>query len=123
MELDLNQYYCSGNLPRLYRKPKRKGDEQRAQSVAKIVIAACERAKKRNVADEWLNATLLGTAFDAHDADKAEDLAPEIASEGAAKWKLDTTLDDLKLSVAQIEDKDSSDRLQATLENLRESVD
>ncbi len=33
MEIDLNQYYCASNLPRLYRQRKRKGDELRAQSV------------------------------------------------------------------------------------------
>ena len=27
MELDLNQYYCSSNLPRLYRQRKLDGDE------------------------------------------------------------------------------------------------
>jgi hypothetical protein len=118
MELDLNQYYCSGNLPRLYRQRKRRGDELRAQSVAPIVVAACERARKRNVADDWLNATLLGAAFDAHDCDKAEELATEVASQGAATWQIDSTLGDLKLSVSQVEDKDIKDRLQAILETL-----
>ena len=119
MELDLNQYYCSSNLPRLYRRRKRQGDELRAQSVAPIVVAACERARKRNVADEWLNATLLGAAFDAHDCDKAVELAAEVASQGAARWQIETTLDDLKLSVSQVEDKDTRDRLEAILETLK----
>ena len=119
MELDLNQYYCSSNLPRLYRQRKRKGDELLAQSVAPAVVAACERARKRNVADEWLNATLLGAAFDAHDCDKADELAAQVASEGAANWQIDSTLEDLKLSVSQVEDKDTRDRLQATLETLQ----
>ena len=119
MELDLNQYYCSSNLPRLYRRRKRQGDELRAQSVAPIVVAACERARKRNVADDWLNATLLGAAFDAHDCDKAVELAAEVASQGAARWQIETTLDDLKLSVSQVEDKDTRDRLEAILETLK----
>ncbi|HXZ16294.1 MAG TPA: TRAFs-binding domain-containing protein [Roseiarcus sp.] len=118
MELDLNKYYCSSNLPRLYRQRKRKGDEQRAQAVAPIVVAACERARKLNLADEWLNATLLGAAFDAHDCDKAEELAEEVATEGAASWQLDSTLGDLELSVSQVEDKDTKDRLQAILQTL-----
>ena len=46
MELDLNQYYCSCNLPRLYRQRKLNGDEVRAGIVAKVVLAACERAEK-----------------------------------------------------------------------------
>jgi hypothetical protein len=119
MELDLNQYYCSSNLPRLYRRRKRQGDELRAQSVAPIVVAACERARKRNVADDWLNATLLGAAFDAHDCDKAVELAAKVASQGAARWQIETTLDDLKLSVSQVEDKDTRDRLEAILETLK----
>jgi hypothetical protein len=118
MELDLNQYYCSSNLPRLYKVRKRRGDDERALSVSKIVIAACERAKKLGVADEWLRPTLLGTAFDSGDADKAEELAMDILAEGPAQWKLDTTLADLKASVAQVEDKDRRDRLAAILKIL-----
>src|SRR5262249_53257948 len=38
--------------------------------------------RKRNVADDWLNATLLGAAFDAHDCDKAVELAAEVACQG-----------------------------------------
>jgi hypothetical protein len=121
MELDLNQYYCASNLPRLYRQRKRKGDELRAQSVAPIVVAACERARKLGVADEWLNATLLGAAFDAHDCDKAEELAAEVASQGAATWQIDSTIGDLNLSVSQIEDKDTRDRLQAILQTLKQA--
>jgi hypothetical protein len=119
MELDLNQYYCSCNLPRLYRQRNRKGDELRAQSVAPIVVAACERARKLGVADEWLRATLLGAAFDAHDCDKAEELAAEMASQGSARWQIDSTMGDLKLSVSQVEDKDTKERLQAILETLQ----
>jgi hypothetical protein len=122
MQLDLNQYYCSSNLPRLYKVRRRKGDDERALSVSKIVIAACERAKKLGVADEWLRPTLLGTAFDAGDADKAEELAPDIIAEGSAQWKLDTTLADLKASVAQVEDKDRRDRLAAILKTLGAAV-
>ena len=119
MEIDLNQYYCSGNLPRLYRQRKRKGDESRAQIVAPIVVAACERARKRNVADEWLNPTLLGAAFDARDCDRAEELAAEVAGEGASSWKIESIVGDLKLSVSQVEDKDTRDRLQTILETLQ----
>ena len=77
MELDLNQYYCSSNLPRLYRQRKLKEDEVRADIAAKVVLAACERAEKLGVADEWLKQTLLGAAFDAREYEKAEKLAPE----------------------------------------------
>jgi tetratricopeptide (TPR) repeat protein len=104
MDLDLNEYYCSGNLPRLYRRRMRGGDEERAQNVLKLVIAACERAKRRDVAEEWLRPTLLGAAFDAGDADKAEELVDDVIAEGPTRWKLETTLRDLEVSANHIKD-------------------
>jgi hypothetical protein len=118
MELDLNEYYCSSNLPRLYKARMRKGDAEKAQSVSQIVIAACKRAKNRGLADEWLRPTLLGAAFDAGDCDEAEELAADIAVEGTPGWKLDSILMDLRASVAQVEDKDCRDRLTAVLDSL-----
>jgi MAP3K TRAFs-binding domain len=118
MELDLNQYYCSGNLPRLYRARNGKGDENRAQSVLRVVIAACERAKKLGVADEWLRATLLGAAFDAADCDKAEELGNQVAAEGAALWKIESTINDLKAAVSQVTNKKRKDKLAAILARL-----
>ncbi len=119
MELDLNQYYCSGNLPRLYRARGRPGDEERAKSVATIVLAACEIARKRNLPDEWLRSTLLGAAFDDRNCDKAQELAGEVAEEGAALWKIKSTLDDLKLSVSQAQDPNCKQRLTAILADLQ----
>ena len=78
MELDLNAYYCSSNLPRLYRTRARAGDEERAQTALRLTIAACERARRLNVADEWLRPTLLAAAFDLGDPDKAEELADDV---------------------------------------------
>ena len=86
------------------------------------MVAACDRAKKRNVADEWLRPTLLGAAFDAGDCDKAEELAADIASEGAARWKLEATLDDLRTSLEFVQDKDCRDRLEAVLATLQQAV-
>jgi hypothetical protein len=123
MELDLNEYYCSCNLPRLYQRRKRKGDTERAQSVLKIVIAACERAKKRGVADEWLRPTLLGAAFDDGDCDKAEELAALVLAEGAARWKIETTLNDLKASAAQVADQSCRNRLTALISTLEQSIE
>ncbi len=122
MELDLNQYYCSCNLPRLYRQRKRRGDEERAQTVSSLVVAECERAVKRGVADEWLKATLLGAAFDAHDCDMAEELAAQVADEDAARWKIESTLEDLQLSVAQVEDRDCQVRLATILDTLKDAI-
>jgi hypothetical protein len=122
MELDLNEYYCASNLPRLYRQRKRKGDEERAQNVLRGVIAACERAKRRNAADPWLRATLLGAAFDASDADKAEELADEVEAEGPARWKLESVLGALESSLALVADADQRGRLQLVVDRLKTLV-
>jgi hypothetical protein len=122
MEIDLNQYYCPSNLPRLYLQRNRKGDRERAVAVSQIVVAACERAKKRKEADEWLRPTLLGAAFDAGDADKAEELAAEVLAEGAARWKLATTLSDLESTVLLVQDPDTKNRLTTVLEILKTTM-
>lgn len=121
MQLDLNEYYCASNLPGLYRQRKRKGDEDRAQNVLRGVIAACERARSRNLADPWLRPTLLGAAFDAADADKAEALADEVESDGPAAWQLSSLLVNLETSVGQVAaaDDDTRARLQAVLDRLK----
>jgi hypothetical protein len=122
MELDLNQYYCSSNLPRLYRQRKGDGDEVRADIVAKVVLAACERAEKLGVADEWLKQTLLGAAFDAREYEKAEKLAAEFKTKAGERWKIASTIGDLELSANQAGDKETKDRLTAILEPLRAAV-
>jgi Tetratricopeptide Repeats-Sensor len=119
MELDLNEYYCSSNLPRLYRKRGKSGDEDRAQTVLRLVIAACERAKRRAIADEWLRPTLLTAAFDAGDPDKAEQLVDEVVSEGATTWKVNSVLNDLRTSLAHVGDAAQRARLSAVIETLK----
>jgi len=98
MKLDLNDYYPASNLGRLYRTRKRKGDEDKARISAAVTLTACERARLRKSEDEWLNPTLLGAAFDAGDADKAQELAEQVRTDGPSAWKLQTTLDDCKTS-------------------------
>jgi hypothetical protein len=119
MDLDLNEYYCSSNLPRLYRQRMRRGDEERAQNVLKVVIAACERAKRRDVTDEWLRPTLLGAAFDAGDANKAEELVDDVIAEGSARWKLETILRDLEASAKHFKDDAQRARLLAVVSRLK----
>jgi MAP3K TRAFs-binding domain len=119
MELDLNEYYCSSNLPRLYRKRNRKGDQDRARAVLNIVMAACDRAKRRGTSDEWLRPTLLAGAFDLGDADKAEELCDEVADEGPALWQIDSIVHDLEGSAAQVEDEDRRKRLSAVISRLK----
>lgn len=90
--LDLNEYYCSSNLPGLLRQRAARGDEERAAEVEAQVIAACHRAKHAGRADEWLEPTLFGIAFRRGEVDRLEELAAEL--EGGVPWKLATTLAD-----------------------------
>ena len=119
MELDLNTYYCSSNLPRLYRKRAKPGDDERAQTVVRLAIAACERAKRLQVADEWVRPTLLGAAFDLGDPDKAEELADAVIAEGAPKWKVNSVLHDLEDSIVQVSDTAKRARLSAVIDRIK----
>ena len=119
MELDLNAYYCSSNLPRLYRKRAKPGDDERAQTVLRLAIAACERARRLQVADEWVRPTLLGAAFDLGDPDKAEELADAIIAEGAPKWKVNSVLHDLEASIVQVSDTAKRARLSAVIDRIK----
>jgi Tetratricopeptide Repeats-Sensor len=119
MDLDLNEYYCSSNLPRLYRQRADPGDEERAQTVLALVVAACERAKRMNKTDPWLRATLLNAAFDAGDAAKAEELLPQVVAEGGARWQLESILSDLEASVAHVSDPARKARLDAVIARLK----
>ena len=118
MMLDLNDFYPSSNLPRLYRARGGANDESRAQTALQVASAACERALKRGTADEWVRPTLLGVAFDLGDPDKANGIAEQVEREGADAWKLSTTLASLKESALQARDADAKERLLAVVERL-----
>lgn len=118
MDLDFNEYYCSSNLPRLYRERNSDGDLKRAQTVAVIANAACDRAFRRGVTDEWLRPTWLALAFDDANADLAEDLAKKVASEDVTRWKIDSVLADLRVSVQLVEDEVQRGRLGAVADWL-----
>ncbi len=117
MKLDLNDYYPSCNLPRLYRARGEEGDDDKAKVAAAIAMTACERAKQRNSRDEWLNPTLLGAAFDAGDVSKAKALAKDVRKDGPAAWKLSTTLEDCRVS-AKLHEQPKQDQLLTIVEQL-----
>lgn len=118
MELDYNLYYCSSNLPQLLRARGKSGDAERAETIDRFVVAACDRAFNRGEHDEWLRPTLLGAAFRARDVEKADELAGKVEEEGAALWKLKSMLDDLRLAVEQASGHEAQPKLQAILERL-----
>jgi len=119
MKLDLNAYYCSSNLARLYRARAKPGDEELAQTAIRVTSAACERARELNLADDWMRATLLTAAFDSGDPDKAEQLADDVLNEGPAAWKIDTILADLKDSLLYVSDSAKRARLAAVIERVK----
>jgi hypothetical protein len=110
--LDLNDYFPSCNLSRLYRFRGRRGDVDRARAAAEVARLACERSLQRNPDDESARPTQLGMAFDAGDVTAAEELAEQVMQEGAAKWKLDTTMGDLELTVTQTKEAEARSSLQ-----------
>lgn len=119
MRLDLNDYYPSCNLPRLYRARGEEDDDQRAQVAAQVAMLACERALAMGAGDEWLKPTLLGLAFDAGDLAAAKRLVTEVRRDGPAAWKLDTLLVDLARSVQQLADPAPQQALAAQLATLQ----
>src|SRR5262249_18421211 len=118
MELDLNAYYCSSNLPLLLRTRGEPGDAERATVVEHFVVGACDRARALGSADEWLRPTLLGAAFRAGAVAAADRLARDVAQEGPARWQLETTLGDLRFAVERIVPDDKRGPLQAIYERL-----
>jgi hypothetical protein len=122
MQLDLNEYYCSSNLPALLRARGEPADLERAELIDRLVIAACERARSLGIADEWFGPTLLGAAFRAAAVEKAARLAEDVRREGAARWKLETTINDLADIVDQTGDRKARAGLREALESLRASV-
>lgn len=119
MRADLNDYYPSSNLPRLYRQRNRPGDADRARAAAAVAMTACLRARERTPADEWLRPTLLGMAFDAGNVAQAQELAEQVANEGPAAWKLDTLLNDLTVSIGLHRDPDTQQGLQEVFDQLK----
>jgi tetratricopeptide (TPR) repeat protein len=119
MQLDLNDYFPSCNLPRLYKARGDEGDAELAAVAAQIAILACERAKARKTQDDWLNPTLLGLAFDAGDVAAAKRCLKDVRRDGAAAWKLETTLADLARSVDQVADPAQRQALAAIAAELK----
>jgi tetratricopeptide (TPR) repeat protein len=119
MRLDLNDYFPTCNLPRLYKERDDEGDPERAAVAAQVAMLACERAKARNPSDEWINPTLLGLAFDAADVAAAKRYVKDVRRDGPAAWKLDTTIADLERSVRQATDPARGQALAGLLDELR----
>jgi tetratricopeptide (TPR) repeat protein len=120
MYLDLNDYFPSSNLARLYRQRGRKGDAEKAVVAASVTEVACARARRRHASDPWLKPTLLAAAFDAGDVDTARELADDVEREGAAIWRLETALADIERSIAFFkDDPERFESLASVVDDLR----
>ena len=97
-------------------------DLERAYRIDHLVIEACERAIARDAADEWVGPTLLGAAFRCADIEKADELADRVELDGAAQWKLESTISDLTDTVAATDDPAVRATLESTLARLRALV-
>jgi tetratricopeptide (TPR) repeat protein len=118
MAEDLNDYYPSSNLPRLYRRRGNAGDEERAVAMVFVVDAACRRAIMRDPANMWPRLTLLGTAFDRGEPDQARTLAEDIEVLAPADFPLSTTIADLQASV-ELLPTGKQERMREALEYVR----
>ena len=120
MNLDLNEYYCSCNLPALYRERGDADSEARAIAVSAVARLACERARARGSEDEWLRPTLLGLAFSEGNVAAADALSREVANSTDVDWKLASTLADLRAHVEHHTRRDAAlgAALAAALERL-----
>jgi tetratricopeptide (TPR) repeat protein len=121
MWLDLNEYYCSSNLPRLLRRRNGTGDNELALEAAEITRRAGQRAQRIDRHDDWLVPTLLGAAFDAADAAEAETIRDQILDAGASPWMVASTLEDLRASIddqCDALDDDTKRRLGAVVTDL-----
>ena len=118
MDLDLNEYYCASNLPRLYRARANEGDDRLGSEAAMVALNACRRGMSLGTADEWARSTLLGMAFDRADLGEAEQIFGEIEAEGPGPWQLESTLQDVRDSVALIEDEGLKEKFEALLIRL-----
>ncbi len=117
--LDLNDHYPSCNLPALYRERGRRGDDERARAAATVARLACERAVERGTDDEWMRSVLLSVAFYEGGLDAVDELCDRVIAEGAAHWKLRTTIDDLTALTGQTRDAATREGLERALDRLR----
>lgn len=120
MELDLNAYYCASNLPVLYRERGEAGDEQLADEAERATALACKVALANGTADRWARPTLLALAFHRGDVAEAIRLRREVEREGPLRWELESTLTNIRASIASTADEGVRAQLQAVLDQLTE---
>ena len=123
MMLDLNDYFPSSNLPRLYRERKQPGDEQKASASANAAQLACERSTKRNSDDPWALPAMLGAAFDAGDFHSARRLLDTFNQATVAPFPIESTIPDLRRALSLLADETASSKLALILREFQEHLE
>jgi tetratricopeptide (TPR) repeat protein len=119
MMLDLNDYYPSANLPRLYRERRQKDDEEKAKTTVQLAMIACQRSIQRNPADPWSLPTLMAAAFDAGDVDTATDLLEKARQADIAPFQVDSAIPDMRRAISLLEDTEKARTLALVLGNFQ----
>ncbi|RYY25414.1 MAG: DUF4071 domain-containing protein [Chitinophagaceae bacterium] len=119
MRLDLNDFYPSSNLSRLYQTRNRAGDTEKAKAAATVTLIACERARKLDPSNEWLLPTYLAAAFDSGNVEKATELFNEMSDTGIQPFKRDAVVGDLELAIQLHKDDGVAGELATLLNNIK----
>ena len=113
-----DSYYPTGNLASLLRLRGKRGDAEKARFRAELTVAACERAKKLGIDDEWLPQTLLRSAFESEDIDMVEEYVEKVLDDNPANWKLESTLADIRKSIELVDDEKTKRQLSELADQL-----
>lgn len=122
MNLDLNEYYCASNLPRLLKSRGNGGDIKKAKFIANLVVEVCNLRIEQDRLDGWERPALLGAAFDAEDIEQANVISAGITDETQEQWYLKTTLVDLRHSVKLCTSSKVKLELKSLITNLSQKV-
>ena len=118
MNVDLNDFYPTSNLPSLYRERGAIGDEQRAVEAEIVTAVACRAAIANETANEWVRPALLLNAFQRGAVAEAIKLHGAVESDGLSAWKVDSVIADLRATVATHDDPEIEAGLDVVLKQL-----
>jgi len=119
MLADLNDYYPSSNLPRLYRRRGGTNDERRAQEALAVAVVACRASAERRPDDQWAGPTLLAAAFDTGDPAEARAVLDQMCRDDIPAWMIRSTSDDLAESLTLLPPSQARDELEDILAEVR----
>jgi hypothetical protein len=118
MMLDLNEYYCAGNLPNLLVARGKYGDAEQAAFLDRVVIMTTRRKIDRGEDDGWARSTLLGAAFREANLERIDTLLVEVVGENPALWQLKSTLEDIKTTIDNKADEQVKEALTSRYDQL-----